>query len=199
MMSKRTTDVVAYLSWIGLLVAFVAGDRSASRFHLNQSLVIWLSGTVAGLVGRVPRLAPAGGLGGGPGSGSGAGAVRGLLVHRHHQRHLRRGGAAGPPSGPFAVDLILYPPAIGMILGRPLSVRRDAPFMLTGRLPPHIDFNRAPAQSWKEGTTIMKKMALSFVKCITFFVGWAVAASLLPLPRPRPPRSGDCGLSSSLL
>lgn len=28
----------------------------------------------------------------------------------------------------------------------------------------------------------MKKMALSFVKCITFFVGWAVAASLLPLP-----------------
>ena len=53
MMSKRTTDVVAYLSWIGLLVAFVAGDRSASRFHLNQSLVIWLSCTVAGLVGRV--------------------------------------------------------------------------------------------------------------------------------------------------
>lgn len=40
MMSKRTTDVVAYLSWIGLLVAFVAGDRGASRFHLNQSLVI---------------------------------------------------------------------------------------------------------------------------------------------------------------
>ena len=31
-------------------------------------------------------------------------------------------------------------------------------------------------------TTIIKKMALSFVKCITFFVGWAVAASLLPLP-----------------
>ena len=53
MMSKRTTDVVAYLSWIGLLVAFVAGDRSASKFHLNQSLVIWLSGTVVGLVGRV--------------------------------------------------------------------------------------------------------------------------------------------------
>ena len=32
----------------------------------------------------------------------------------------------------------------------------------------------------------MKKMALSFVKCITFFVGWAVAASLLPLPLSTP-------------
>ena len=28
----------------------------------------------------------------------------------------------------------------------------------------------------------MKKIALSFVRCITFFVGWALAASLLPLP-----------------
>ena len=53
MMSKRTTDVVAYLSWIGLLVAFVMGDRAASRFHLNQSLAIWLAGTVAGIAGRL--------------------------------------------------------------------------------------------------------------------------------------------------
>ena len=53
MMSKRTTDVAAYLSWIGLLVAFVMGDRAASRFHLNQSLTIWLAGTVAGIAGRL--------------------------------------------------------------------------------------------------------------------------------------------------
>ena len=53
MMSKRTTDVVAYLSWIGLLAAFVMGDRAASRFHLNQSLAIWLAGTVAGIAGRL--------------------------------------------------------------------------------------------------------------------------------------------------
>ena len=53
MMSKRTTDVVAYLSWIGLLAAFVMGDRAASRFHLNQSLTIWLAGTVAGIAGRL--------------------------------------------------------------------------------------------------------------------------------------------------
>ena len=49
MMNKRTTDVVGYLTWVGLLVAFIVGDRSASRFHLNQSLVIWLTGTLAGV------------------------------------------------------------------------------------------------------------------------------------------------------
>lgn len=39
-MSKRTTDIVAYLTWIGLIVAFLAGDRRNSRFHLNQALVL---------------------------------------------------------------------------------------------------------------------------------------------------------------
>lgn len=47
-MNKRTTDIVAYLTWVGLLIALVAGDRDASRFHLNQSLVIWLTGTICG-------------------------------------------------------------------------------------------------------------------------------------------------------
>lgn len=53
-MSKRATDIVAYLSWPGLLVAFLIGDRAGSRFHLNQSLVIWVAGTVIGFVARVP-------------------------------------------------------------------------------------------------------------------------------------------------
>ena len=46
MMSKKLTDVVAYLSWIGLLIASVAGDRENCKFHLNQSLVIWLAATI---------------------------------------------------------------------------------------------------------------------------------------------------------
>lgn len=53
-MNKRTTDIVAYLTYIGLLIALVAGDRSASRFHLNQSLVIWLASTVVGIAARLP-------------------------------------------------------------------------------------------------------------------------------------------------
>ena len=55
-MDKRATDIVAYLTWVGLLIAFVAGDREGSRFHLNQSLVIWLAGTVLGFVTRFPLL-----------------------------------------------------------------------------------------------------------------------------------------------
>lgn len=39
-MSKRTTDIVAYLTWIGFLVAYFAGDRNNSRFHLNQGLLL---------------------------------------------------------------------------------------------------------------------------------------------------------------
>jgi uncharacterized membrane protein len=54
-MNKHTTDIVAYLTWVGLIIAFVAGDKEGSKFHLNQSLVIWIAGTISGLVlSRVP-------------------------------------------------------------------------------------------------------------------------------------------------
>jgi uncharacterized membrane protein len=49
-MDKRTTDIVAYLTWVGLLIALIFGDRENSKFHLNQALVIWL----AGLLGIIP-------------------------------------------------------------------------------------------------------------------------------------------------
>lgn len=52
-MNKRTTDVVAYLTWVGLIIAFVMGDRNASRFHINQSLVLWIAGTLCGFIGRI--------------------------------------------------------------------------------------------------------------------------------------------------
>jgi uncharacterized membrane protein len=44
---KRTTDIVAYLTWVGLVVALIFGDRENSKFHLNQALVIWLAGIPA--------------------------------------------------------------------------------------------------------------------------------------------------------
>jgi uncharacterized membrane protein len=46
-MDKKTTDMVAYLTWIGLLVAILLGDREASKFHINQALVIWLFGLLS--------------------------------------------------------------------------------------------------------------------------------------------------------
>ena len=52
-MSKRTTDIVAYLTWIGLVVAFLAGDRRNSRFHLNQALVLTIVGIVWMVIYRI--------------------------------------------------------------------------------------------------------------------------------------------------
>ena len=51
-MNKGVTDVVAYLSWPGLLIALIFGDRMGSRFHLNQSLVIWLAITLLSIATR---------------------------------------------------------------------------------------------------------------------------------------------------
>lgn len=55
-MDKKVTGIVAYLTWIGLVIAFVAGDKEGAKFHLNQSLVIWLSGVVLGVVMVIPIL-----------------------------------------------------------------------------------------------------------------------------------------------
>lgn len=49
-MDKRTTGIVAYITWIGLIVAFCAGDKDGAKFHLNQALVIFLFG----LLGAIP-------------------------------------------------------------------------------------------------------------------------------------------------
>ena len=51
-MNKGVTDIVAYLSWPGLIIALIFGDRMGSRFHLNQSLVIWLAATLISIVAR---------------------------------------------------------------------------------------------------------------------------------------------------
>lgn len=43
-MDAKTTSIVAYLTFIGLIVALCFGDREGAKFHLNQALVIWLFG-----------------------------------------------------------------------------------------------------------------------------------------------------------
>lgn len=49
-MDAKTTGIVAYLTWIGLLIAFLAGDKEGGKFHLNQALVLFLFG----LAGAIP-------------------------------------------------------------------------------------------------------------------------------------------------
>ena len=41
--NKYATDIVAYLTIVGWLIAYFCGDREESKFHLNQALVILLA------------------------------------------------------------------------------------------------------------------------------------------------------------
>lgn len=51
-MDAKTTSIVAYLTWIGLLIAVCAGDKDGAKFHVNQALVIMLF-SLLGLVFRL--------------------------------------------------------------------------------------------------------------------------------------------------
>jgi uncharacterized membrane protein len=53
-MDTKTTGIVAYLTWIGLLVAYFAGDKEGAKFHINQSLVLFLASIVVGIVSAIP-------------------------------------------------------------------------------------------------------------------------------------------------
>ena len=50
-MSKRTTDIVAYLTWIGLIVAFLAGDRREANAFRGEymSNYSWAETTLGAL------------------------------------------------------------------------------------------------------------------------------------------------------
>lgn len=41
-MDKKTTSIVAYITFIGLIIALCAGDSEGAKFYLNQALVVFL-------------------------------------------------------------------------------------------------------------------------------------------------------------
>ena len=47
MINKKVTSVFAYLGLVYWFIAYVAGDREAAKFHLNQALVIMLFSLLA--------------------------------------------------------------------------------------------------------------------------------------------------------
>ena len=58
-MNKKTTGIVSYITLVGWLIAFLAGDKEGAKFHLNQSLVLLLVNLVNSLVlGRILGLIP---------------------------------------------------------------------------------------------------------------------------------------------
>lgn len=53
-MDKKTTGCVAYLTWIGFIVAICAGDKEGAKFHLNQALVILIANTIGVIFSLIP-------------------------------------------------------------------------------------------------------------------------------------------------
>ncbi len=39
-MSAHATGILAYITWIGFIIAIAIGDREGAKFHLNQALVL---------------------------------------------------------------------------------------------------------------------------------------------------------------
>lgn len=57
-MDKKITSIVAYITIIGWLVAFLAGDKENAKFHLNQALVVMIFGVACGIVAMIAGLIP---------------------------------------------------------------------------------------------------------------------------------------------
>lgn len=61
-MNKKTTGIVAYITFLGWIVAFCAGDKEGAKFHLNQALVVWIAFFASSLVNVVLGFIPFGSI-----------------------------------------------------------------------------------------------------------------------------------------
>lgn len=52
-MDKKTTGIVAYITWAGWLVAYLIGDREQAKFHLNQALVLNLACSLCAIMAKI--------------------------------------------------------------------------------------------------------------------------------------------------
>ncbi len=52
-MDKKATDIVAYITPIGWIIAMCAGDREGSKFQLNQTLALWIAEIILGVISRI--------------------------------------------------------------------------------------------------------------------------------------------------
>ena len=52
-MNKKVTGIVSYITIIGWIIAFVAGDKEGAKFHLNQALVVWIANFACTILGMI--------------------------------------------------------------------------------------------------------------------------------------------------
>jgi len=55
-MDKKVTGILSYITIIGWLIAYIAGDKEGAKVHLNQGLVLIIIGLVGWVIGWIPLL-----------------------------------------------------------------------------------------------------------------------------------------------
>ncbi|MBP3232894.1 MAG: hypothetical protein J6M65_00515 [Eubacterium sp.] len=57
-MDARTASIICYITWIGLLIAIICGDKNHPLFknHLNNALIILISGLILSFACIIPIL-----------------------------------------------------------------------------------------------------------------------------------------------
>lgn len=55
-MDKKLTGILSYLTPIGWIIAFLAGDKAGAKTHLNQGLVLIIADLVNMLIGKIPLI-----------------------------------------------------------------------------------------------------------------------------------------------
>ncbi|MCM1046352.1 MAG: hypothetical protein NC417_12655 [Candidatus Gastranaerophilales bacterium] len=58
-MNKKATGIVSYIYFIGWLIAYFAGDKEGAKFHLNQSLVLWICNIALSVINIIAGFLPA--------------------------------------------------------------------------------------------------------------------------------------------
>jgi len=57
-MDKKVTGIVAYITIIGWLIAYLAGDKEGAKFHLNQALTLGILSLGLMLCGKILGIIP---------------------------------------------------------------------------------------------------------------------------------------------
>lgn len=57
-MDKKVTGIVSYITIIGWLIAYLAGDKEGAKFHLNQSLTLNIISLALMLCGKILGIIP---------------------------------------------------------------------------------------------------------------------------------------------
>lgn len=57
-MDKKVTGIVAYITIIGWIIAYLAGDKENAKFHLNQALVINIISIIISLAAKIIGIIP---------------------------------------------------------------------------------------------------------------------------------------------